>query len=104
HMSTLLTFLNAHAADRELDPQSRPGRARAAVIRTLELLAAASHAHDDAPIEVEALRMIVRRWIEEQTLASPMETAARLYLVDEQSARYGEFDDMTLVGLIEGEW
>jgi RecB family exonuclease len=45
----------------------------------------------------------VRRWVEEQTfVAGSLDSGVQL--LDDQAARYGEFDDVTLVGLIEGEW
>ena len=27
-----------------------------------------------------------------------------MHLVDEQAARYGDFDEIAMVGLVEGEW
>src|SRR5207244_101591 len=101
----VLSFLHAHAASDSLAPRQR--RARAAITATLEGLAAASRAHDDAPIEVNALASLVRRWIEEHTFATEEEERADadlLQLVDDEAARYGDFDQLTIVGLIEGEW
>ena len=45
----------------------------------------------------------VRRWIEEHTFV-PDSDGTGVQLVDDQAARYGEFDEIALVGLIEGEW
>jgi ATP-dependent helicase/nuclease subunit B len=45
----------------------------------------------------------VRRWIEEHTFVAGS-NGEGIQLLDDQAARYGEFDDLTLVGLIEGEW
>ena len=46
---------------------------------------------------------MIRRWIEGQTFA-PRAGAAGVQLLDAQAARYGEFDEVFLVGLVEGEW
>jgi RecB family exonuclease len=103
-IARILSFLQAHAAGDGEAPRGR--RARAAIIDTLEGLAAASRAYDDAPIEVNALASLVRRSIEEQTFATDAGGGddGELQLVDDQAARFGEFDEMTIVGLIEREW
>ncbi len=76
-----------------------------AIVRTLEALAAASREYDDEATDAEALTARLRRAIEEQTFVpDPDAPSVGLHLVDDQAARYGEFDDITLVGLIEGEW
>ena len=83
----------------------RERRARAAILDTLTALASAARAHDAAPVDIDGLRSTVRRWIEEQTFApAPVEGQAGVHLVDEHAARYGNFDQVVLVGLIEGEW
>ena len=46
---------------------------------------------------------MIRRWIEGQTFA-PRAGHAGVQLLDAQAARYGEFDEVFLVGLVEGEW
>jgi RecB family exonuclease len=55
---------------------------------------------------VNALAALVRRSLEEQTFAADDQGADAdvLQLVDDQAARYGAFDQLTIVGLIEGEW
>ncbi|HEY4957923.1 MAG TPA: PD-(D/E)XK nuclease family protein [Caldimonas sp.] len=45
----------------------------------------------------------VRRWIEDETFV-PESGDAGLQLLDAQAARYGDFDEAVIVGLIEGEW
>ena len=35
---------------------------------------------------------------------SPSSDGTGVHLLDDQAARYGDFDDLSLVGLIEGEW
>ena len=48
-------------------------------------------------------RPSVRRWIGDETFA-PASAASGVRLLDDQAARYGRYDDMTIVGLIESEW
>ena len=97
----LLSFLEIHVAQAD----SRTLRTRTAIVDTLEALAAAARAHDDVPVEVDGLASIVRRWIEESTFApAPSEDQGGVQLVDDHAARYGDFDEIAIVGLIEGEW
>jgi RecB family exonuclease len=116
----LLSFLESHGAEQALPISdagvcapwptgtaggARQRRARTAIIDTLKALASASRAHDDAPLDIDGLRATVRRWIEEHTFAVvPVEEQTGVHLVDEHAARYGDFDELALVGLIEGEW
>ena len=98
----LLEFLNAYEAPID-EGASRLRRGRAAVHDVLAALTAAHAAHDDPPIEITQMAASVRRWIEEHTFA-PESGSTGVQFVDDQAVRYGEFDEMTLVGLIEGEW
>jgi RecB family exonuclease len=97
----------AAARWRSLDSEgpfgARERRARAALSDLLERLAAAHAAHHDPPWSIDELSAAVRRWIEEQTFA-PEPAAGRLHLLDDRTARYGEFEEMALVGLVEHEW
>jgi RecB family exonuclease len=99
------TFTAAHARPlSEDDPfASREQRARAAIADTLDRLIAAHAAHHDPPWTVEPLAAAVRRWIGEQTFASEGPQTG-IHLLDDQAARYSDFDEMTIVGLVEGEW
>ncbi len=110
----LLSFLESHRAQAvpvNGPPESghcgelaRELRARTAIVDTLEALAAASLAHDDAPVNVDGLASTVRRWIEDLTFSPVPWDQAGVHLVDEHAARYGDFDEIAIVGLIEGEW
>jgi RecB family exonuclease len=111
-IARLLSFLQSHVArdsDLAQDPSTprppRERRARTAIVNTLVALADANRAHDDPPVDIDGLASIVRRWIEEQTFApdSPEEESG-VHLVDEHAARYGDFDEIAMVGLIAGEW
>lgn len=104
-LATVLAFIDAHLAP--LDPAhpqaGRERRARGAVRHILEDLASAHAAHDDPTWGAADLATSVRRWIGDETFA-PDSDASGVRLLDDQAARYGEFDDMTIVGLIESEW
>ena len=46
----------------------------------------------------------VRRWIGEATFSPEPGERRGVHLLDDQAARYGEFDDVTLLGLVENDW
>ncbi|HEY3045638.1 MAG TPA: hypothetical protein VGJ39_16520, partial [Vicinamibacterales bacterium] len=98
----LIGFLDAYEAPID-ENASRLRRGRAAVREVLAALAAAHGTHDDPPIDITQMAASVRRWIEEHTFVPDSGTTG-VQFVDDQAARYGEFDEMALVGLIEGEW
>ena len=56
-----------------------------------------------APADVHALTAAIRRWLGAQTFAARTGEPG-LQIVDAQAARYGDFDDLQVVGLIDGEW
>jgi RecB family exonuclease/inactivated superfamily I helicase len=82
---------------------TRQLRAQAAIFALLEALATARAAYDDAAVTIEDLAPDIRRWIEGETFA-PALGGHGLHLLDAQAARYGDFDDLFVVGLVEGEW
>jgi RecB family exonuclease/inactivated superfamily I helicase len=90
------------------DPASslanRLERGRTAILDTLERLADASRIHNDTPVDVGGLTAAAHRWIEEQTFDPRMIAEDGVHLLDEDAARYGDFRELALVGLIEGEW
>ena len=85
---------------------SRERRARAAVAETLAALAAVNAAHDDPDWTIDELGIAVRQWLGEQTFAvgDPDAPPGGVHLVDDQAARYGNFDDVAIVGVIEADW
>jgi RecB family exonuclease len=103
-VALLLSFIRNYATDEE--PESRGWRARAAIVAALDGLLQASRSYDDAPLDVEGLAPLVKRAIEEQTFTIdwPSEQPQGIQLVDDQAARYGDFAELSIVGLIEGEW
>jgi RecB family exonuclease len=78
-------------------------RARAAVLAALESLRDAHARYDDAPVDPPELAAAVRRWIEGQTFA-PRTGSGGVHLVDIDAARFGAFDELRAVGLIERDW
>jgi RecB family exonuclease len=82
---------------------ARDRRARAAIHDVLEGLARAHEGHHDPLWSIADLSAAVRRWIEAHTF-SHGERGGTVWLVDDQAARYGEFDALAIVGLVENEW
>jgi RecB family exonuclease len=105
HIERLLSFWTAHLRpiDDDHASASRERRARAAVADGLGALAAVHAAHDDSPWTIESLALHVRRAIEEQTFDLESRGGG-VQLVDDRAARYGEFDDVAVVGLVDAEW
>jgi RecB family exonuclease len=99
-LDRLIRFLAAHGVPPE---NRRERRASAAIHDTLVRLRDAHAAHHDPAWTIVDLAVAVRRWIEEQTFA-PETTGAGIHLVDDQTARYGDYDDIMFVGLVEHEW
>jgi RecB family exonuclease len=99
-LHTLLTFFTSHTPDAV---DRRAIRARAALIDVLQQMAAAYASHDDRVVVIDDLAPDIRHWIEEATFA-PDPTDHGVHLVDSQAARFADFDRITLVGLVEGEW
>jgi RecB family exonuclease len=104
-LDLLLGFVRAH--ERMPLPRDtwrdRHLRARGAVMSALERLRDAHAAHDDEPVSPADLAASVRRWIEGQTFA-PRTGAGGIQLVDADAARFGAYDELRIVGLVERDW
>ena len=104
-LSLLLEFWSSHL--RPIDPAepsaTRERRARAAIGEMLSALAAVHAAHDDPVWTIADVGVAVRRWIEEHTFG-PGPSADGVQLLDDQAARYGDFADIAVVGLVETDW
>ena len=62
-------------------------------------------AHDDPAWTIDEIGIAVRRWIGEQTFVVEDESAAGgVHLLDDQAVRYGDFDDVAIVGVVEPDW
>jgi RecB family exonuclease len=84
--------------------RSRRLRVRGAVWTALWSLRNAYATHDpDAQGDVGTLTAALRRWLEAQTFATTSGTSG-IHLIDARAARYGSFDDIQILGLVDGEW
>jgi RecB family exonuclease/inactivated superfamily I helicase len=105
HLQRLLSLWHKYLAPLvdEGSIESREQSARAAITGTIQSLAAVHAAYDDPEWTIEDLSLAIRRAIEDQTFHIP--TGERgVRLLDDKAARYGEFDDVTVVGLVDSEW
>jgi RecB family exonuclease len=104
-LAALLQFIRAHERlPGEEDPgRERHLRARAAVLSALERLREAHARFDDDPLDPAELGASVRRWIESQTFA-PRAGEGGIQLVDATAARFGRYDELRIVGLVERDW
>ena len=78
-------------------------RARSAVLSTLDRLATAYRSHDDGPRDPDLLSASIHVWIERQTF-TPRRGSTGVHLVDAVAARFGAFDHVHIVGLVDAEW
>jgi RecB family exonuclease len=105
HLDAVLRFLDAH----ERSPRGpsavveRHLRVRSAVVTALTRLREAHARFDDAPRPFAETAALVRRWIEQRTF-TPREGQGGVQLLDADSARFGSFSSMHLVGLTQQEW
>ncbi len=89
---------------------ARESRGRAAVLGLLRDWRDAHVRHDDPVVDLAAVAATLRRLLEAATFAAPgggadaRPAAAGVALVDAQAARYGAFDNLCLVGLVDREW
>jgi RecB family exonuclease len=96
----LRDFLDRH--NREHHERRR--RAKAAVMATLDGLIDAMRRQDpDADGTVTELSGALRRWLGGQTFAIEQRSGG-LRILDAQSARFADLDDVQIMGLVEGEW
>jgi hypothetical protein len=102
----LTAFLDAHgrAIDDADSFAARERRARTAMMDALRQLARAHADHHDPVWAIDDLAPAVRRWIEQQTFGPDVAAPRGVHLIDDRTARYGDFDDLTIVGLIEQDW
>jgi RecB family exonuclease len=83
---------------------ARRNRTREAVRSAIDGLAAAFQRHDsDAVGTVNELRPALRHWLSASTFATRTGESG-IQLIDPQAARFGEFDDVQVMGLVQGEW
>jgi RecB family exonuclease/inactivated superfamily I helicase len=104
-LATLNRFLDRYGvSEGESGPTSaRVVQARAAVRHALLELARAYERFDPRTAPMVETASIVRRWIEVRTFA-PRAGDSGVHLVDAYAARFGRFETVHLLGLVEGEW
>jgi hypothetical protein len=105
HLAALSAFLLTHESSElpEEALRARHLRARSAVLATLNALRAAYARFDSQPVSADDVAALVRRWLEGQTFA-PLTGDDGVHVVDADSARFGEFADVHIAGLVEDEW
>ncbi len=105
HLNRLLELWEEYLAPLagEGDIESREQRARAAITGTVQALAAVHVTYDDPQWTIEELSLAIRRAIEDQTFDIPSANHG-VRLLDDKAARYGDFDTVTIVGLVDPEW
>ena len=104
-LGTLATFLTRHATRAAPDGplREREIRTRRAVWKAVDELTRAHTALDDAPMGFAEAVAMLRRWIEAQTF-EPRTGSGGVQLVDMRTAAYGRYDDLFIIGLVDGEW
>ena len=91
-----------HSSEREFD-HDREDAAQTQILGSIDELARAYRWLDDTPATVDEVVSMLRRWVESQTFATSAGDGG-VQLVDAQTAAYGRFDDLFIVGLVDREW
>jgi RecB family exonuclease len=101
----LMYFLQRHFRSHDEDDpfSARERSVREALLNVLGNMATARELHHDAAWSIDDLAAAVRRWIGDETFPVQSDETG-VHLLDDQAARYGDFVDMTIVGLVENEW
>ncbi len=104
-LQRLISFVETHlrVSDEEDPLADREELARTTLMAGLVALSDAHAAHDDVAWTIDEMGVAIRRWIEDETFA-PNRMSNGVQLLDDRAARYGEFDHMAIVGLVEGDW
>jgi RecB family exonuclease len=104
-VATIAAFIRQHerAGVAGGPARERWERARAAVLGAIDDLALALACHDDEAFDADALTSLLHHALEVHTFA-PRRGRAGVHLIDAVAARFGEFDHVHLVGLVETDW
>lgn len=104
-IGAITSFLKQTATDTDDrgETYERHRRARAAVLGVLDGLADGYRRHDDRAREPDALVAAIHHAVEDQTFA-PRTGTGGVHLIDAVAARFGAFDHVHLVGLVETDW
>lgn len=104
-VAALTTFVRRHERhdDAPAPWRDRDRRARAAVLSLLDGLTHALAQHGDQPRKGEAMTALIRHTLDEHTFV-PERRHGGVMLVDAVAARFGAFDHVHVVGLVEADW
>ena len=102
-VEAILHALRAHERPAPPANRERHLRARSAVMTSLDALAEAFRRHDDSRRDPAILSATIHHWIERQTFIARQGTTG-VHLVDAIAARFGDFDHVHIVGLVDAEW
>ena len=100
-------FLTRHAAtfDSSAGLSDREARARTAICRAIDDLAVAHEVLDQTDRTASDVFAMLRRWIEGQTIVTdPDARGGGVHLIDPRVAAFGKFNELFIVGLVDGEW
>jgi hypothetical protein len=100
---SVLRVPDARVAAVDVPFYAREQHTRAAIAHMLSELASVHAACDDPAWTIDDVAIAVRRAFEDQTF-EPVVSSAGVHLVDDQSARYGAFDEVAIVGVVESDW
>ncbi len=101
----VLVGASAAARPTTIRSPSRERRARAAIVEMLAALAAVHAAHDDPAWTIDELgdrRAPLDRGSDVRR--RDCDDGRGVHLLDDQAARYGDFDDVAIVGVVEQDW
>lgn len=103
-LDALVAFLRAHEAPLPADDEARDRhlRARAAILAAIQAFGRAADRHG-LTLATDELAATIRRWIEDQTF-TPRRGEGGVELVDATAARYGCFEHLRVLGLVEADW
>jgi RecB family exonuclease len=104
-VATIVTFIREReraAVDAE-PARERWQRARAAVLGAVDDLRRSLGRYDDEASDPDALTALVHHALEAHTFA-PRRGRLGVHVIDAVAARFGEFDHLHLVGLVETDW
>jgi RecB family exonuclease len=104
-LAAVTSFLRAHERGPApgVDWRESSLRARGAVLGAVDAIVDACRRHDDRPQTPEALVALIRHRLEGQTFA-PSREHTGVHLVDAVAARFGEFDHVHILGLVDTDW
>ncbi len=105
HLEVLAAFLRRHECHQSPPKEmvEREAAAKQLVWESIDELAGASRDVDDENRSFDETVALLRRTIEGRTLHTPGDDSG-IQLLDPHAAAYRVFDELFVVGLVEGEW